>query len=316
MVRDARIWLGVAITALFVALALVRLDIGETWSVAASANYAYLVPAIAVYFASLYVRSVRWRYLLGPFVEVPARRLYPVVLVGYMANNVLPVRLGELVRSYYLSVRESVRGSTALATVLVERVFDGLTLLLFLAIAALFLPIGGLAGRIGETRGLPWWALAALLALPFAAALVMIVTMAVRPAFFRAHVTRPVTSRLPGRIGARIEGLADRFVAGFEGLQRPGQLASVFVRSLPIWVFEGVMYYVVALGFGLQDQLGGAVAMVAAILAVTAASNLATSLPSSPGSLGPVEALGGLTLGGLMERREAVDAPAGGDGRA
>ena len=152
MVRDPlirRIWLGIAITALFVALGLVRLDLGETWSAAAAANYAYLVPAIAVYFVSLYVRSYRWRYLLQPFAAVHSWRLYPVILVGYMANTLLPVRLGELARSYYLSVREPVRGSTALATILVERVFDGLTLLVFLAVAALFLPIEALALRLG-----------------------------------------------------------------------------------------------------------------------------------------------------------------------
>ena len=100
MLRDrriwpiGRIWLGAAVTALFVALAFVQLDIGETWSVAARANYAYLVPAIAVYAVSLYVRSFRWRYLLRPFADVHSWRLYPVVLVGYMANNLLPVRLG------------------------------------------------------------------------------------------------------------------------------------------------------------------------------------------------------------------------------
>ena len=358
LLRDSRIWrigLGAAITALFVAMAAVQLDLGETQSVLAGANYAYLVPAIAVYFVSLYVRSFRWRYLLRPFAEVHSWRLYPVVLVGYMANNVLPVRLGELVRSYYLSVREPVRGSTALATVLVERVFDGLTLLFFLAVAAVFLPIEGLAGHIGETRGVEPWAVAALLIAPFAGVLGGMVLVALRPERFRALVAL-LTRRLPGRIGPRVEGFADRFVDGFEGLHRPGRLAGVFVRSVPIWLVEGVMYYIVALGFGLQDQLGGPLAMAAALLAVTAASNLATALPSSPGSLGPFEALAvlslvflgvdgetalayaivlhlallvpviaaglahlaarRLTLGQLMRRREDAVAPAGEEGRA
>ena len=351
MVRDPlirRIWLGIAITALFVALALVRLDLGETWSAAAGANYAYLVPAIAVYFVSLYVRSYRWRYLLQPFAAVHSWRLYPVILVGYMANNILPVRLGELARSYYLSVREPVRGSTALATILVERVFDGLTLLVFLAVAALFLPIEALALRIGETRDLAPWGVAALLAAPFIGVLAGIVLVALRPEPSRALVQR-LTQRLPGGAGARVQGVADRFIAGFEGLHRPSRLGAVFARSVPIWLAEAVMYYIVALGFDLQDQLGGPLAMASAILVVTAASNLATALPSSPGSLGPFEALAvlalvflgvdgetalayaivlhlalllpviaaglahlaarGLTLGELMRRREAAVAP-------
>ena len=353
--QDRRIWLGVAITALFVAVAFIRLDLGETRSALAGANYAYLVPAIAVYFVSLYVRSFRWRYLLRPFVEVPSRRLYPVVLVGYTANNVLPLRLGELVRSYYLSVREPVRGSTALATVLVERVFDGLTLLFFLAVAALFLPIGALADQIGEVRGLPSWLLVVSLAIPFATALAVIVLLGLWPPAFQAAIGA-ITRLLPRGFELRAQGLGDRFVAGFEGLHRPGRLAGVFLRSVPIWLAESVMYYIVAIGFGLQDQLGGAIPMAAAILAVTAASNLATSVPSSPGSLGPFEALAvlslvflgvdgetalayaivlhlalllpvivaglahlaarGLTLRQLMRRREGAVAPGGGDAGA
>ncbi len=143
--------------------------------------------------------------------------------------------------------------------------------------------------------------------------------------------------------------MADRFIAGLEGLHRPSRLGAVFARSVPIWLAEAVMYYIVALGFDLQDQLGGPLAMASAILVVTAASNLATALPSSPGSLGPFEALAvlalvflgvdgetalayaivlhlalllpviaaglahlaarGLTLGELMRRREAAVAP-------
>ena len=347
--------MGVAVSALFLALLFVRLDLGETRAALAGANYAYLLPAIAVYFGSLYARSLRWRYLLRPFAAVHARRLYPVVLVGYMANNLLPVRLGELVRSYYLSVREPVRGSTALATIVVERVFDGLTLLFFLAVAALFLPIGGLADRIGETRGLPLWAAATLLIVPFVGALSIIIVIALRPERVRAFAGS-LTRRLPRRAGPAAQSVAERFVAGFEGLHRPGRLTAVFALSVPIWLAESVMYYIVALGFGLQDALGGAAAMAAAVLAVTAASNLATSLPSSPGALGPFEALAvlslvflgvdgeralayaivlhaalllpviaaglahlatrGLTLGQLMRRREAVDAPGAEDVRA
>ena len=71
-----------------------------------------------------------------------------MVAVGYMANNLLPVRLGELVRSYYLARREPVRASTALATIIVERVFDGLVLLFFFG-GGRALPPGGGPGGTG-----------------------------------------------------------------------------------------------------------------------------------------------------------------------
>ena len=96
-------------------------------------------------------RTLRWQYLLAPVKSLEVRRLYPVVVVGYMANNILPVRLGEVVRAYYVGEREKVSKVAALATIAVERVFDGLTLLFFAAVVGLFLPVGGaFAGACGE----------------------------------------------------------------------------------------------------------------------------------------------------------------------
>ena len=76
--------------------------------------------------------------------RISNRRLFPVVVIGYMANNLLPMRLGEVVRSYYLGEREDISKSSALATIFIERVFDALTLLFFVAVVAVFVPLGGL----------------------------------------------------------------------------------------------------------------------------------------------------------------------------
>lgn len=295
MLTNHRIWLGVAVSGVFLSILFYQLDLSELRDALASANYLYLVPAIAVYFVSLYVRAFRWRYLLLPFTETRTHRLYPVVLVGYMANNVLPMRLGELARSYYLSVREPVRGSTALATILIERVFDGLTLLFFLAVAALFLPIPGLAERVSDSVGWPLWVIAASVIVPFVSVLSIMLAAAMFPNRFLAVVER-VTQRLPSRYGSSIFGLVSRFLAGFEGLHRPSRLSTVFLLSVPIWIIEGTMYYIVALGFGLQSEFGTVGLMIAAMLVLTSVSNLATSIPSSQGSVGPFELLGALSL--------------------
>ena len=119
-----RIWIGLAVSGLFLLLLLLRVDRQEIVSALSNANYLYVAPAIGLYFIAVYFRSIRWAYLLSPIGPFPVNRLYPVVIIGYMANNLLPARLGELVRSYYLAQRETVSGSTALATVAVERVYD------------------------------------------------------------------------------------------------------------------------------------------------------------------------------------------------
>jgi uncharacterized protein (TIRG00374 family) len=261
----------------------------------ANANYLYLIPAIGVYFVSLYVRAFRWRYLLRPFAETRTNRLYPVIMVGYMANNILPMRLGELVRSYYLSTREPVRGTTALATILIERVLDGLTLLFILAVATLFLPVGGLADRISDSVGFPLWLLAVAVIVPFVSVLSLMVSAAMYPDLF-LKAARRITGRLPERVSERAYGFTVRFIAGFEGIHRPSRLLTSFALSVPIWIAEGTMYYIIALGFDLQSDFDSVGLMLAAMLVLTASSNLATAIPSSQGSVGPFEFFAALSL--------------------
>lgn len=298
MLADRRILFGIAVSVAFIALLLWRADLSAMGEALVSANYLSLAPAIAVYFVSLVFRSLRWRALLAPFAATRVRRLYPVVLVGYAANNVLPLRLGELVRSYYLSTREPVRGSTALATILVERVLDGVLLLALLAGVLMALPASGLGGRLAETAGLPGWAVGALLTAPFAAVLGAMIAAAGWPEAFN-RITHRLTALLPARVRERVDGLAQRFLAGFAGLHRPGRLGALIVLSVPIWVSEGAMYFIVALGFGLDEALGGMGPLVGATVVVVALSNLATALPSSQGSVGPFEVFAALGLTAL-----------------
>ena len=130
-----RFWLGLAGSLLFLFILLFKLDLREIGDALKDANYWYVAPAIGLYFIAVYFRALRWRYLLSPLGSVEVQRLYPVVIIGYMANNLLPARLGEFVRSYYLARREGFSASTGLATIAVERVYDGLTLLAFAAVS-------------------------------------------------------------------------------------------------------------------------------------------------------------------------------------
>lgn len=301
MLTSVRFWVGAAITAVFLALLVLRFDFAEMRESLGSANYVYLIPAIGIYFISLYIRSFRWSYVLRPFASTRTSRLFPVVMVGYMANNVLPMRIGEFARSYYLSTREPVRGSTALATILIERVFDGLVLLFFLAIGTLFLPVTGLTDKVSKTVELPFGieptgaVVAAVVVAPFVGVLTMMVLAALYPETFIRWASR-VAKFAPEKYRAPALGFVVRFLGGFEGLHRPSRVASVFLLSVPIWLAEGTMYYIVALGFGLQAEFDSVALMIVAMLVVTSVSNLATSIPSSQGSVGPFEFFAALSL--------------------
>ena len=117
-----QLYLGIGISVIFVWMALNGLDLKGVWEVIKSANYIWLLPSVGVYFIGVWVRTWRWDYLLRPLKKIPVKNLFPVVVIGYMGNNVYPFRAGELLRSYVLYRREGVKISASLATVVIERV--------------------------------------------------------------------------------------------------------------------------------------------------------------------------------------------------
>ena len=190
MHRSLRFWLAIGASLLFLGLFFARIDPGETWAKLGEANYLLVPPAIAVYFAAVYFRSLRWQYLLSPMKRLAVARLYPVVVVGYMANNLLPVRLGEVVRAYYLGEREKVSKVSSLATIAVERVFDGLTLLFLAAVVSLFLPLVGLLQGLADRAGVPWVLLALAMSMPFVLVAAFMVLASYSPRWFEVLLER------------------------------------------------------------------------------------------------------------------------------
>lgn len=300
MSRRTRVLLGLAPTAGFLAvlfILFVRTDYRDWLEALSDANYLWLAPALVAYFASFYLRAFRWRFLLSPFTDTTTARLYPVVIVGYMANNILPLRAGEFVRSYYLSRREPVSGATALATIVVERVFDGLLMLLLLFAGVLFLPFSGLPEGVQDAVDIPVWAAAAIMVVPFVGGFAVIILAALHPQRFLA-VGNSLARRLPApvRFRALISAFAKRFIGGFEGLHRPDRLAKVAVLTAPVWVAEGVAYYAIALGFDLDAHLGSQWLLVGSMLLIISLANLAISVPLSQGGVGPFEIFAALAL--------------------
>ncbi len=198
------LWLGIAVSIvllLFLAYQVYRIDdpsglIDEL----AEANYVYLVPAVAVYFVGVLFRALRWQFLLNPMRRFPLKRLYPVVVIGYAANNLLPMRLGELVRSYYLARQENFSASSALGSVAVERVFDGLTLIALVAVTAPWLL---LLGEFDWTAGVSQTtatALAVIVVLVFGGFLTVFTLLAVWRGF--SDLVERLLALLPGKLGA------------------------------------------------------------------------------------------------------------------
>ena len=289
----------------FVLLFFLIVDLGEMGQALASAKYRFIVPAIALYFIALFFRAMRWQFLLTPVSRIPVARLFPVVSVGYMANNLLPARLGEVARAYYLSRRENLSTSTGLATVIVERIYDGLTLLFLVALAVPFLIFGGIVEGSGTTSEVTWAIVGGITALVFVGAIVVLTLIALKPGF--SGFIESLANLLPKPFRPKARELISLFIEGLSVLKEPRRHLGVFLLSLPVWLLEGSMYLVVALSFDLPSYFEPTAMVIPVVILVTAVSNLATSIPSSPGSLGTFEApaVAALALVGLGGSQEA-----------
>lgn len=292
------LWLGIAVSVvllLFLAYQVYRIDdpsglIDEL----AEANYFYLIPAVAVYFVGVWFRALRWQFLLNPLRYFPVMRLYPVVVIGYAANNLLPMRLGELVRSYYLARKEDFSASSALGSVAVERVFDGLTLI---ALVGVTVPLLLLTGQFDWTAGVSQQTatvLAAAVIFVFCGFMLLLTLLAVWPGF--SDLVQRLLSLLPGGLG----DLALRFYVAFSAslsiLNSPRKHLALIGLSLPVWFCEFVVYYLVSYTFDLGSYFDSQGTYLLAIALLTATSNLATGIPSAIGGIGPFEVVAQQTL--------------------
>lgn len=279
--RSWRVWLGFLISIIFLFLALRGQDFDRIWESLRDADYIWLLPALAVYFLGVGVRSIRWDYLLRSICQLSPIQIFPIVAIGYMANNVLPLRAGELVRSYALSTRYGVRKTASMATIAVERIFDGLTMLLFILIASFSIALTSNLRNI------------VLLAAALFVVLLLGLFLAVFAAGIRERILARLVDVLPDRVGLRLRTMTRSFVEGLGILRRKQDLLSVALSSILAWLLEASMYLLIAQGFALDVSPIG-------ILMVTAAANLATLIPSSPGYVGPFEAGVLLVLSGPL----------------
>ncbi|MDO8491962.1 MAG: lysylphosphatidylglycerol synthase transmembrane domain-containing protein [Dehalococcoidia bacterium] len=272
MLKNLRFWLGIAVTLVFLFFALRNVHFSDVGRALREANYIFILPALAAYFIGVWFRALRWRFLLKPLRSVSANRLFPTVVIGYLANNVLPLRAGEVVRAYILGEQQRLSKMSILGTIVVERIFDGLALLFFVVVVML-LPF----------VAMPDWlqTLAKLAAVVFVGALAFLFIVALSEKRTQRLVAI-VVRFLPHRLGDQVAGMATRFVQGFGVLQSPLNLAAVFGTSVLVWLFEATMYFTMGYAFNLNQPFY-------VILLATAAANLLLTVPSSSGGIGPFE---------------------------
>lgn len=274
-------WLGVLISVFFVWVSLRGLRLGEFWNVVIGANYWWILPGIAVYFVGVWVRAWRWHYLLKPVKQISTQTMFPVTTIGYMGNNIYPARAGEVLRAVILKRREGVPVSASLATIIVERIFDGVVMLAFVFInlpeLAKLTSASGFVGNIQEVAIYGTVAFTAALVIFLLAAMYPIVTIKIG----QWLIDRVV----PARLRARLTDFMHKFLDGLASLRSPFNIFMVFATSVIIWLFETLKYWFVMHAFGFSVSFF-------ALMLMNGIVNLATTIPSAPGYIGTFDAPG------------------------
>jgi glycosyltransferase 2 family protein len=277
--RRWQFWLGIIISIVFLYLALGGLDLEHVWAAMQSASYLWLLPGIAVYFVGVWVRAWRWKALLRPLKSISTRAIFPVVTIGYMGNNIFPARAGEVLRSVILRDREGVPVSASLATIVVERIFDGMIMLAFVFLnLSELVRVSGDAGFAANIQQIAIWA-----AVVFVAALAVFLLAAMFPRITERIVDYLLDHLMIARWreGARL--LTKRFLTGIQALRSPQEVLVFFVATAVIWLFETATYWFVMRAFPFQISFFS-------LMLLNGFVNLATMLPSAPGYVGTFDA--------------------------
>lgn len=278
--RRRALWLlGIVITAGSLWLALRDVPLREVGEIIGRTNWPLLLLlGVPAQLAAMWVRALRWHHLTDVIQEIPVFPLFRATCIGFMANNLLPGRAGELVRAWTLSRETGASGAGILGTVVLERVIDSVT---FLGLASAVLWVGGTQALGGGALVGAALSLLVALILP----IVFLVWIRISPERALGFVHGILVRVLPSSLGNRIEGSLRRFAEGLGSLRGGRHLFWVLFHSIVLWVVISVIPLYAGV-VAVDIDLGSFTRTLAACYVMLAAIGLAVALPAAPGFFG------------------------------
>lgn len=269
--QRAAILLGAVISVVFLMLAFRGLKPETLLDSLRNVSLPGMLLGAVVYAGAVTLISLRWQFLLTPIRFIPLGRLIQLVCIGYMGNNIYPLRAGEALRIFLLKRDEDVPVFRSTTVLLVERIFDGIVMLTFIL-------IGITVNNVQNEAVLT----VARVATPiFVIGLITFFGFALLPRQALALVER-ITQLLPSRLRAPINHIAAEALGGLAALQNIGQLLGAIVASYASWAVEALVYWIALNAFGFDQPYTVALLIVGTV-------NLAGLIPASPGQIGVYE---------------------------
>ena len=271
---DKKLWIGFGISLFFLVLLFRKIDFAKLVEAFREMDYRYLWLAIVSTFVSYFLRAVRWRYLLLPTKETALANLFPATIIGYMANNVLPARLGEFVRAYVLGEKEGIGTTPVFASLVVDRLFDGFTVLLILLFTFFTLKLP--PGMEHVQHGMVVGGYVTLGIYTVAVAFIIVLKRAtMRTLDFTARLLKP----FPPKVAEKVIPLLGSFIQGLRLSSRPGELLAIVTVSLAIWATAVWPIDLMLRSFGIVLPLTASMFIMVFLV-------FAVMVPASPGYVG------------------------------
>lgn len=290
MFRKGRL-LGFLLTAVFIFMLARNVSLAELMAAFRDADYRLVGPAALATFSGYLLRTIRWQRIVRPVAPLGFRVAFSVLMMGFAANNLLPARLGEFVRAYLLRRKIGVRKTYGMSTIILERVCDGLTLIILLGLVSFFMPLPVWGQEVQAVSSFVFLGagLGMLLLLVREKLAVQLLNLVLRP--------------LPQRASAAFLRATAAFISGLDALRSRRALTLVIALSVAVWLLEAFSYLLMTRAFGVWMPVPRQILAAAFLLVVV---NLGIMLPSAPGYVGTFQFFAVMALGAFAVPKETA----------
>jgi len=262
--------IGIIISVVLIYLVFRKVEFKRLADTLLGINYLLIIPAVGIQLLSYWVRTARWSVMLGSIKKIKTSRLFSTLCISYMANTVLPFRAGDILRSYLVGKKEDISAAAALSTVIVEKIYDGITLLLFMGGVSLLYPFPNSIKSLGI-----------VVSAVFLGALLFTIFIVV----FKEKTLKFIgvfLKILPSKLNQKTNSILTKLIDGFEIIKDVRSLLPVITYSIIIWLLEAFLIFTIAKAFGFSNTIYLA-------LFTLVVANFGIMIPSAPGNLGTFE---------------------------
>jgi uncharacterized protein (TIRG00374 family) len=283
------VYFGFGLSGILLWVVLRKIDLARSVQTILAINGKYFTISLCFYLLTIYFRSVRWRHLLEADPPIPVAALFSATSIGLMVNNILPVRMGDVARSYLIGIRAKVSGVTAFATLAVERIVDAFCLLSILAFY-----LRAVHGGQMQQVGMRMVALGVAFVIVLGAGIALLYLASIRHRWMEDLISGLLEARFPG-ISHKVLALFSKAVAGFSALRSGRQLAWIFLFTLCLWFSGAASYFSLMRSFSLPLGFGSALLVLVFV-------TFGVAFPSAPGFAGTFHAfcILGLSMVGIQ----------------